>query len=122
MSSMWSKHLGTWHILRLEIHIRDEIEERIKGGIASVDVGKGEFSAPRCCLPIIRAFMEGELTEDLIMKVITLVPVLLPQSVRFTGLQSYSRATSGSNQTPSSDSQQATVLPQMCHLYANNIK
>ena len=110
MSSMCSNYLGTWRVLRLEIPIRDEIGERIKGSIASVDVGKGEFSAPRCYLPIIRAFMEGELTEDLIMKVITLVPVLLPQSVRFSNLQSYSRATSGSSQT-SSDSQEAPVLP-----------
>lgn len=53
-------------------HIRDEIEERIKGSTATVDVGKGEFSDPRCALPIIRAFMEGKLNEDLIMKVLPL--------------------------------------------------
>lgn len=72
MSSMWSTYLGTWNILRLNIHIRDEIEGRIKGSAASADVGKGEFSDPRCALPIISAFMEGYLNEDLIMKVLPL--------------------------------------------------
>lgn len=72
VSSVWSAYLGTWNILRLNIHIRDEIEERMKGSTASADAGKGEFSDPRCALPIIRAFMEGELSEDLIMKVLPL--------------------------------------------------
>lgn len=72
MSSLWSAYLGTRTILRLNIHIRDETEERIKGSTASVDVGKGEFSDPRCALPIIKAFMERELDEDWIMKVLPL--------------------------------------------------
>lgn len=125
MSSIWSEHLGEWHILRLENHIRDEIEESIKewcpGTKASADVGKGELCDSRCGLPIIRAFMEGELNKDLVMRVITLVP-LSSHSVRFSNLQSYPRATSGSNQIPSSDSQQTYPTPlHMFNLYENNV-
>lgn len=78
-----------------------EDKREIAGNKASADVGKGESSHPTCALSITRAFMEKKLSAHLVMKVITLVPILLPQGVRFSHLQSYPRATSGSNQIPS---------------------